>query len=67
MSGNKGNKYGYWIEGKLQSKINDNETIKFINNTINEVKSLKDYTDFQLKIQKYEKVIIDGTSSQSPS
>ena len=64
MSGNKGNKYGYWIEGKLQSKINDNETIKFINNTINEVKSLKDYTDFQLKIQKYEKVIIDGTSSQ---
>ena len=64
MSGNKGNRYGYWIEGKLQSKINDDETIQFINNTINEVKKQKEYTDFELNKQKYEKQIIDGSSSQ---
>ena len=64
MTGNKGNRYGYWIEGKLQSKINDDETIQFINNTINEVKKQKEYIDFQLNIQKYEKQIIDGSSSQ---
>ena len=64
MSGNKGNKYGYWIEGKLQSKINDEETINFINKKINEAKKQKDYYEFQLKIQKYEKQITDGNSSQ---
>ena len=64
MSGNKGNKYGYWIEGKLQSKINDEETIKFINKKINEAKKQKEYAEFQLKIQKYEKQITDGSSSQ---
>ena len=64
MSGNKGNKFGYWIDGKLQSKINDDETIKFINKTINDVKKQKEYTDFQLNIQKYEKQITDGSSSQ---
>ena len=64
MTGNKGNKYGYYIDGKLQSKINDDETIKFINKTINEVKVQKDYSDFQLNIHKYEKQITDGSSSQ---
>ena len=64
MSDNKKNRYGYWIEGKLQSKINDDETIQFINNTINEVKRQKEYINFQLNIQKYEKQIIDGSSSQ---
>ena len=64
MSGNKGNKYGYWIEGKLQSKINDEETIKFINKKINDAKKQKEYAEFQLKIQKYEKQITDGSSSQ---
>ena len=64
MSGNKGNKYGYWIEGKLQSKINDEETIKFIDKKINEAKKQKEYAEFQLKIQKYEKQITDGSSSQ---
>ena len=60
----KGNKFGYWIDGKLQSKINDDETIKFINKTINDVKIQKEYTDFQLNIQKYEKQITEGSSSQ---
>ena len=64
MSGNKRNKFGYWIDGKLQSKINDDETIKFIIKTINDVKIQKEYKDFQLNIQKYEKQIIDGSSSQ---
>ena len=64
MTGSKGNKYGYWIEGKLQSKINDDETIKFIIKTINEVKKQKEYSEFQLNIQKYEKLITDGSSSQ---
>ena len=64
MSRNKGNKYGYWIDGKLQSKINDDETIKFITKTINEVKKQKEYSNFQLNIQKYEKQITDGSSSQ---
>ena len=64
MSGNKANKYGYWINGKLQSKINDDVTIKFINQTINNAKIQKDYSEFQLNIQKYEKQITDGFSSQ---
>jgi len=64
MSGNKGNKYGYWIDGKIQSKINDDETIKFIIKTMNDVKMQKEYNDFQLNIQKYEKQITDGSSSQ---
>ena len=64
MSGNKGNKFGYWIEGKLQSKITDEETISFINKTINDVKNQKDCSEFRLKVQKYEKLITDGTSSQ---
>ena len=62
-SGNKGDKYGYWIEGKLKNKINDDETIKFIDKKINDVKKQKDYSDFQLKIRKYEKQITDGSSS----
>ena len=64
LSGNKGNRYGYWIEGKLQSKISDDESIKFINKIISEVKTKEYYTDFQLKIKKYEKLITDGISSQ---
>ena len=63
MSGNKGNKYGYWINGKLQSKINDDVAIKFINQTINNTKMQKDYSEFLLNIQKYEKQITDGFSS----
>ena len=64
LSGNKGNRFGYWIEGKLQSKINDDQSIKFINKIISEVKTKEYYTDFQLKIKKYEKLITDGISSQ---
>ena len=63
MSGNKDDKYGYWINGKLQSKINDDVAIKFINQTINNTKIQKDYSEFLLNIQKYEKQITDGFSS----
>ena len=64
MIGNKGNKYGYWIDGKLKNKVTDDETIQFINNKINEAKMQKEYSEFQLKIHKYEKQITDGNSSQ---
>ena len=63
ISGNKGDKYGYWIEGRLENKINDDETILFINKKINEAKKQKDYSEFQLNIEKYEKQIIDVSSS----
>ena len=64
MIGNKGNKYGFWIDGKLKNKVNDKETIEFINTKINEAKMQKEYSEFQLKIHKYEKQITDGNSSQ---
>ena len=62
--GIKVNKYGFWLDGKLQSIITDDETIKSINNKINETKIQKDYSEFLLNIQKYEKQITDGSSSQ---
>ena len=49
---------------RWQSKINDDETIKFIIKAINDVKNQKEYSEFQLNIQKYEKQITDGSSSQ---
>ena len=64
ISGNRGNSYGFWSDGKLKNKVEDEETIKFITNKIEETKQQKDYIDFQLKIQKYEKLITDGVSSQ---
>jgi hypothetical protein len=64
MKGIKVSKYGYWSDGKLQTIITDDETIKYINNKINEAKMQKDYSDFLLNIQKYEKQITDGSSSQ---
>ena len=64
ICGNKGNRFGYWIEGKLQSKITDEETIAFIQKKLNDVKKQKDFIIFQLNIQKYEKLIIDGYSIQ---
>ena len=63
INGNKGNKYGYWVEGKLENKINDDETIKIINQKINEAKKNKEYSLFQLKREKYEKMINDASSS----
>jgi len=51
-------------DGKLKNKVEDDETIKFIDKKIEETKLQKEYIDFQLKIQKYEKLITDGVSSQ---
>ena len=64
ISGNNGNNYGFWSDGKLKNKVEDDETIKFIDKKIEETKLQKEYIDFQLKIQKYEKLITDGVSSQ---
>ena len=64
ISNNNENRYGYWNNGKLENKINDDKTIKKINSIIDDTKNEKEYTDFLLNISKYEKQIIDGTSSQ---
>ena len=64
INGIKISKYGYWSDGKLQNIITDDETIKYINNKINEAKMQKDYSEFLLNIQKYEKQITDGSSNQ---
>ena len=64
INSNNGSKYGYWINGKLENKIIDDNTINFINKTIEDTKNEKEYKDFLLNIAKYEKQIIDGSSSQ---
>ena len=64
ISNNNGNKYGYWNNGKLGNKINDEKTINHIDTIINDTKNEKEYNDFLLNIGKYEKQIIDGSSSQ---
>ena len=66
ISGDIGNKYGFWVDGKLKKKIenDDKDTINYINKKIEEAKQQKDYIEFQLKIQKYEKLITDGVSTQ---
>ena len=48
----------------MKNKVEDEDTINFINKKIDETKSQKEYIDFQLKIHKYEKLITDGVSSQ---
>ncbi len=64
IGGNNKNKYGYWNNGKLENKINDDETIEFIEKKIKGTKNEKEYKVFLLNIGKYEKQIIDGSSSQ---
>ena len=64
INSNNGSKYGFWANGKLENKITDDKTIKFINKKIEETKNEKEYNDFLLNIAKYEKQIIDGSSSQ---
>jgi hypothetical protein len=64
IGGNNKNKYGYWNNGKLENKINDDETIDYIEKKINATKNEKEYQNFLLNIAKYEKQIIDGSSSQ---
>jgi hypothetical protein len=64
IGGNNKNKYGFWNNGKLENKINDDETIAYIEKKINETKNEKEYKNFLLNIAKYEKQIIDGSSSQ---
>ena len=64
INSNKDDKYGLWVNGKLENKINDDKTIKLINKKISEAKNEKEYKDFLLNISKYEKQIIDGSSSQ---
>ena len=64
IAGNNGDKYGYWLDGKIQNKISDEEKIKSIDKKINDAKKQKEYIKFLLNIGKYEKQIIDGTSSQ---
>ena len=64
MSENKIDCYGYWMDGKLKNKIDDKESIKFIKTKVTEVMQQKDYCQFQLSIEKYEKQISDGYSSQ---
>jgi len=64
ISGNNSNKYGFWSDGKLKNKVEDEETINFINKKIEETKQKNDYIEFQLNMQKYEKLITDGVSSQ---
>ena len=64
ITGNNGNKYGYWLDGKLQNKIYDEKTIKSIEKKINDTKKKKEYSNFLLNSSKYEKQIMDGSSSQ---
>ena len=64
ISGNNGNKYGFWNEGKLSKKISDEKTIKYIVDKIEETKKEKEYNNFLSNINKYEKQITDGSSSQ---
>ena len=64
ISNNSGNKYGYWNSGKLENKISDDKTMKYIDTIINDTKNEKEYIDFSLNISKYEKQIVDGSSSQ---
>jgi hypothetical protein len=64
ITGNNVDKYGYWLDGKLQNKISDEETIKSIGKKINDIKKQEEYIKFLLNIGKYEKQIIDGSSSQ---
>ena len=52
LTGHKENKFGYWIDGKLQSKINDDETINFIIETINNVKKTEGIFWISIKYTK---------------
>ena len=62
--GNNGIKYGEWARGNFSKKISDESTIDIINKKINEAKNQKEYRKFSENIEKYEKQIIDGSSSQ---
>ena len=62
--GNNGLKYGEWVRGNFNKKISDQSTIDIIVKKINEAKCQKDYKEFSENIEKYEKQIIDGSSSQ---
>ena len=64
ITGNNGNKYWCWLDGILHNKISDEKTIKSIDKKINDTKKEKEYSNFLLNIGKYEKQIIDGSSSQ---
>ena len=64
ISGNDSTKYGFWSDGKLKNKVEDIETIDFIIKKIDETKQQNEYIEFKLNIQKYEKLITDGVSSQ---
>ena len=64
ISGNESTKYGFWSDGKLKNKVEDMETIDFIIKKIDETKQQNEYIEFKLNMQKYEKLITDGVSSQ---
>ena len=64
ISGNESTKYGFWSDGKLKNKVEDMETIDFIIKKIDETKQQNEYLEFKLNMQKYEKLITDGVSSQ---
>ena len=64
INGNNGNKYGYWNDGKLENKITDDKTINTIEKKISDAKNETEYHDFLLNIGKYEKQLLDGSSSQ---
>ena len=64
ISGNESTKYGFWSDGKLKNKVEDMETIDFIIKKIDETKQKNEYLEFKLNMQKYEKLITDGVSSQ---
>ena len=64
ISGNESTKYGFWSDGKLKNKVEDMETIDFIIKKMDETKQQNEYLEFKLNMQKYEKLITDGVSSQ---
>ena len=64
ISGNESTKYGFWSDGKLKNKVEDMETIDFIIKKMDEKKQQNEYLEFKLNMQKYEKLITDGVSSQ---
>lgn len=62
--GSKGTKYGEWVFGKVENNIEEEKAINIIIKEIEKVKKQKEFTEFQNNIEKYEKQIIDGSSSQ---
>lgn len=61
----KGNlKYGQWYAGKFLNKINDRDLQRRIDQMIEKEKSSKEFVEFMMNIERYEKYLGDSLSGQ---